>query len=76
SRTHTFQPDIVDEDDFHTYMWMEARQGWFLLTQRFVKGEAERWKVYREMIPRDSVNFFMRFTDVLPEYVQGNPAGG
>lgn len=74
TRANTLQPAIQDPDDFHTYMWVEARQGFFLLSQRFVKGEAQRWVVYREFIPKESHNFYIRYGDEILKYIESHPS--
>jgi hypothetical protein len=72
-RTSTHQPPIVDAEEFRTFMFLEARQGFFLLSQQFVKGAAQRWVVYRELIPKDSFDFYKRFSERLSAYIERHP---
>ena len=72
-RAVSVQPDIPDGEDFYSYMWVDAQQGYFLLAQRFIHGRAAGWMVYREMIPHDSHGFFTAFAEELGAYIKAHP---
>ncbi|MHB2016735.1 MAG: hypothetical protein ACYCW6_07285 [Candidatus Xenobia bacterium] len=72
-RSTTLQPDIANDQDFFSYMWVEAKEGFFLLTQHFLEGVPKLWTVYREMIPTEPQNFFFDFQDDLPAWIALHP---
>ncbi len=47
-RCLTYQPEIVNPEDYTFYMWAETLQGFFLLHQRFLEGRAEEWQLAGE----------------------------
>lgn len=64
-----FQPAIADHDHYHSYLWVNSTQGYFVLSQYFLGGQAEDWKVILEVTPPDSIdsNWFDDAGDALIE---------
>lgn len=54
----TIQPEILDENDFFTYLWMETLEGFFLLRQRIKNGKPQKWVIEKEVVPFEYFNFF------------------
>ncbi|MCD6310133.1 MAG: ATP-binding protein, partial [Candidatus Eremiobacteraeota bacterium] len=48
-----------------TYMWTEAREGFFLFRQKFLKNHPQGWILERHLIPRKAVGFFDKYEGIL-----------
>ena len=59
-RVFNFQPEIEDFDDYPTYMFIQAVQGFFILRQDVRQGRVEPWFVHAELVPKDPASFFDR----------------
>jgi hypothetical protein len=67
-RTKTIQPHIEDENDYHTYMWVQCANAYYLLRERFVDGYGVGWYLEVEIIPDTrSSDFFMEMAGLLDE---------
>lgn len=73
-KSSSFQPEIEDPEDYFTYMWVKALQGYFLLRQRYVESRPQEWFVIRELEPESNYLFYEEFLDELPRYLEGLPA--
>ena len=57
----SLQPKIENENDYLTFLFVEAKEGFFLLTQRIKDFKAGRWVIEKEMIPCDPQNFSQEY---------------
>ncbi|MCL5038069.1 MAG: ATP-binding protein [Chloroflexi bacterium] len=64
-RSVSIQPEIEDPGDFNTYMWAEAREGFFLFRQKFIENRPMGWVLESHVIPRKAVGFFEQYRKVL-----------
>jgi hypothetical protein len=48
-RCRTLQPPVVDENDYFYYLWAETIQGYFVLRQQFLEGQAQDWLLRAEV---------------------------
>lgn len=69
TKSMSAQPAIVNPDDYFSYMWVKALQGYFLLRQRYVESVAEPWFVVRELKPETDFRFYEEFLDELDAYL-------
>jgi hypothetical protein len=58
--THVFnfQPPIGDFGGFHSFMFVESLQGFFIFRQRIFENKEEPWRIYLELTPREPLCFF------------------
>ncbi|MBM3464682.1 MAG: hypothetical protein FJX76_21505 [Armatimonadetes bacterium] len=68
-RAHSYQPEIVDEEEYHTWLWVESLDGFYVLRQQIVAHEPKEWTIVAEIIPAERYAFFIEFLDHLPEFV-------
>ena len=66
-RCGTHQPRIGDPDNYFYYMWAETVQGFFLLRQHFVEGQAGPWSLLGEFEVEDPAPTFF---ETLSEHVR------
>ncbi|MBI3924549.1 MAG: hypothetical protein HY319_03340 [Armatimonadetes bacterium] len=75
-RCNSIQPDIVDPEDYCTYMWIKALQGFFLLRQRICAREPQDWFLVQEVLPAiNDPAFFFDYWDRLGETLSSVPPG-
>lgn len=60
-RSAPIQPDIRDVSDYCTFLFVEAKEGFFLFRQRIVHNRAQPWICEREFKPDETSGFFDRF---------------
>lgn len=67
-RCETLQPGIHDPEDYDFYMWVEALQGYFILKQKFLEGQPQRWLLIGEMTSEEKgPAVFAAWSEVLKE---------
>jgi hypothetical protein len=67
-RTKTIQPHIEDENDYHSYMWIQCIDGYYLLRERFINGYGIGWYLEAEIIPGSrSSDFFIKMAGLFDE---------
>ena len=59
----SIQPKINDFNDYFTYLWIEALEGFFILRQRIKEKIAEPWVIEKKIIPKNNYNFFNLFEE-------------
>lgn len=65
-KCQTHQPEIQNGDDYFYYMWVKAIQGYFVLKQQFLEGQAQQWYLIGEVETEEtSPAFFDELTDHL-----------
>ncbi len=69
-RCRSLQPQILNQEDFCTYLWAQTQRGFFLFRQRFTENRPGVWTVWLEIIPEDAEGFFEKFL----EYLEISPA--
>lgn len=57
------QPEIINEEEFFTYLWMETIEGFFLLRQQIKEGKVSKWTIEKEIIPFEYFNFFENYQE-------------
>jgi hypothetical protein len=57
-RSKSLQPPISNEQDYLTYLWVEAAEGFFLLSQQIREGKPEGWLLIRRITPESREDFF------------------
>lgn len=66
AKVRTLQPSVLNHDDYYSYMWVQAVQGYFLLRQQFLGGQAQEWRLIREITVEDpGMEFFDEMGDAL-----------
>lgn len=70
-KSHSVQPPIADPENFVTFMWLKALQGYFVLRQRYVEKVPEPWYVIQELRPETDFRFYEEFLDVVDDHVIG-----
>ncbi|MEW6201203.1 MAG: hypothetical protein AB1546_04460 [bacterium] len=71
-----FQPEIVDFDDYYTYLLVHADQGFFILRQQVKENQVCPWFVLCEFTPKESHQFALNISDLIPclkEFVKSTP---
>lgn len=68
-KSTSVQPPIADQQDYDSYLWVKALQGYFVLRQRYVESIAEPWHVISELEPETDFRFYEEFLDVVEEFV-------
>ncbi len=71
AKCRTLQPPIHDQENFRTYLWVQAVQGYFLLCQHFLEGKAGEWRLVSEIeIEEGTMYAFDEIGDLLLEQLQ------
>lgn len=71
TRAEALQPPIRDPEDYPTFLWIQALEGYFLLRQHIVKGKAHPWRIVRRILPEESdPTFYTDFKDRLLDFVE------
>ncbi len=68
-RSLSIQLAIEDPLDYHTWLWLETVQGFFLARQRFVEFAPGGWWLVRRFEPGASEHFFHEFGERLPDWL-------
>lgn len=68
-KSHSVQPPIEDPENFTTFMWLKALQGYFVLRQHYVEKVSEPWYVIQELKPETDFRFYEEFLDVVDAHV-------
>lgn len=63
------QPPIQNPEDYYSYMWVKALQGYFILRQHYVESVASPWYVIRELKPETEFHFYEEFLDELDTFL-------
>lgn len=66
-RSKAYQPSIENAEDYTTYLWVEAREGFFLFSRRIRNGKADSWILDEEMVPERPDHFFFDYLDALED---------
>ena len=66
----SIQPFIEDPDRFLTYLWVEAKEGFYLLSQRFECGAGQGWTLMKQFIPVEELTFFLEYRDELRDTLE------
>ncbi len=70
-RARTFQPEVGDEQNYPTFLWLDTTEGCFLLRQHLVGHRALPWFVVRRVVPvHPDAGFFSGFFENLADYVR------
>ncbi|MBI2265206.1 MAG: hypothetical protein HYU64_08545 [Armatimonadetes bacterium] len=64
-RSASIQPEIRNHEDYVTYLWVEAQEGFFVFSQRVLNQRCEEWMVRRRITPSDKAEFFASHKDEL-----------
>lgn len=79
-RSASVQPPIKRPEDYPTWLWVEALQGFYLARQRIVDGVPQEWRLVRQLVPSERHGFFVDFQDVIAAYLidleQGEAGSG
>lgn len=70
-RSQSVQPAIDDPLDYPSYLWVEAKEGFFLFRQRFLMGRGGPWVVEKQIVPADPADFFRLYLDRLRQNLEG-----
>ena len=70
-RSASIQPTISDEQDYVTWLWVEALQGFFVMRQRIVETQPQGWVIVRRLTPSAHHGFFADFRDGFEGWVEG-----
>lgn len=68
-RSASVQPPITHPEDYHTWLWIQALQGFYLARQRIIDGVPQEWRVVRQIVPSEGHGFFVDFRDDLVDYL-------
>jgi len=68
-KSQPIQPDIIDFEDFTTFLWVEALDGFYLLSQHFKDGRPGSWYIRRLLVPEERHRFFMLFQEAIMDYL-------
>lgn len=70
-RSQSVQPTIDDPHDYPAYLWVEAKEGFFLFRQQFLMGRAGAWVVEKQIVPADAADFFLVYLEQLQRNLEG-----
>lgn len=63
----SIQLEIKDVNDYDTHLWVEAKEGFFLLRQNIKEKVAGAWILEKEIVPTDKTDFFNIFKEKFTE---------
>ncbi len=70
-RARSFQPEVRDEENFATFLWLETTEGYFLMRQHLFHHRPLAWFVLRRVVPvQVQPDFFPDFHEHLAGYVR------
>ncbi len=71
-KCRNLQPPIQDHENYETYLWVKAVQGYYLLRQFFIDGQAQEWRICKEITIDDpNLESFDEVGDHLAGDLQG-----
>ena len=59
-RAASFQPDILNYDDYYGYLFIQTQFSFFILRQRIIENKPLVWELHLEMTPHEPAAFFQQ----------------